>query len=121
MVSHVCIQSTRKSNGLSHNVLYLHTIQYLDLFTLLVMLFGISWNFLLLKCTCFFNVGSKEEVFFDSQAWLESDCEDFFSINGGKVKVKLNFSWKEIHFFSWLSSEEAWYTFLRAKIKTSIA
>ncbi|CAL5338165.1 unnamed protein product [Camellia sinensis] len=25
---------------------------------------------------------SKEEKFFDSQLWLESDSEDFFSING---------------------------------------
>ncbi|CBI27604.3 unnamed protein product, partial [Vitis vinifera] len=24
---------------------------------------------------------SKEEVFFDSQPWLESDCEDFFTIS----------------------------------------
>ncbi|KAL6350651.1 hypothetical protein AAG906_025581 [Vitis piasezkii] len=30
----------------------------------------------------FRELGSKEEVFFDSQPWLESDCEDFFSING---------------------------------------
>ena len=52
----------------------------------------------------FFFVGSKEEVFFDSQPWLESDCEDFFSISAGKIN--LNFSWKEIYFFSWLSSEE---------------
>ncbi|CAI9111555.1 OLC1v1011806C1 [Oldenlandia corymbosa var. corymbosa] len=29
------------------------------------------------------DFGSKEETFFDSQAWLESDCEDdFFSVNG---------------------------------------
>lgn len=29
--------------------------------------------------------GSTEETFFDSQAWLESDCEDdYFSVNGGK-------------------------------------
>ena len=69
------------------------------------MLFEISWHFLLLKCTCFylfyfifnFCVGSKEEVFFDSQPWLESDCEDFFSINGGKIN--LNLCWKEIHCF----------------------
>lgn len=47
-----------------------------------------------------FIVGIKEEVFFDSQAWLESDCEDFFSFNGGKID--LNFPRKEIHFFSWL-------------------
>lgn len=30
--------------------------------------------------------GSKEERFFDSQPWLESDCEDYFSVNGGKNK-----------------------------------
>lgn len=31
------------------------------------------------------NAGSKEENFFDSQAWLESDCEDdFYSVRGGK-------------------------------------
>jgi len=30
-----------------------------------------------------FDLGSKEETFFDSQAWLESDCEDdFLSVNG---------------------------------------
>ena len=45
----------------------------------------------------FFFVGSKEEVFFDSQPWLESDCENFFSISARKIN--LNFSWKEIHFF----------------------
>ena len=29
--------------------------------------------------------GSKDEAFFDSQPWLESDCEDdFLSVNGGK-------------------------------------
>lgn len=29
--------------------------------------------------------GSKEEAFFDSKPWLDSDCEDdFYSVNGGK-------------------------------------
>lgn len=32
---------------------------------------------------CFFS-GSKEEIFFDSQPWLESDSDDFHSVNGGK-------------------------------------
>jgi len=43
--------------------------------------------------------GSKEETFFDSQAWLESDCEDdFYSVNGdftpsrGNTPVHHNFS-----------------------------
>ncbi|KAJ9135474.1 hypothetical protein P3X46_032655 [Hevea brasiliensis] len=31
----------------------------------------------------FEDYGSKDETFFDSQPWLESDCEDdFFSVNG---------------------------------------
>lgn len=29
--------------------------------------------------------GSKEDAFFDSKAWLDSDCEDdFLSVKGGK-------------------------------------
>ncbi|KAH6823788.1 hypothetical protein C2S53_004524 [Perilla frutescens var. hirtella] len=31
----------------------------------------------------YISVGSKDEAFFDSQPWMESDCEeDFFSVNG---------------------------------------
>ncbi|KAL2552561.1 hypothetical protein Fot_06180 [Forsythia ovata] len=47
----------------------------------------------------FRDSGSKEETFFDSQAWLESDCEDdFLSVNGdftpsrGSTPVHNNFS-----------------------------
>lgn len=33
----------------------------------------------------FCAAGSNDEVFFDSQAWLDSDYEDeFMSVNGGK-------------------------------------
>lgn len=36
-------------------------------------------------CSLYFT-GSKEETFFDSRAWLDSDCEDdFYSVNGGKT------------------------------------
>lgn len=47
---------------------------------------AICWTYLSLNFTNFaYFVGSKEETFFDSQPWLESDCEDdFFSVNGGK-------------------------------------
>ncbi|KAI5651109.1 hypothetical protein M9H77_37114 [Catharanthus roseus] len=45
------------------------------------------------------DFGSKEESFFDSQAWFESDCEDdFFSVNGdftpsrGNTPVHHNFT-----------------------------
>ncbi|OVA09500.1 hypothetical protein BVC80_9101g16 [Macleaya cordata] len=35
------------------------------------------------RLSSFQNLGSKEETFFDSQAWLESDCDDdFLSVNG---------------------------------------
>ncbi|KAI3784639.1 hypothetical protein L1987_43741 [Smallanthus sonchifolius] len=47
----------------------------------------------------FRDFGSKEETFFDSQAWLESDCDDdFMSVNGeftpsrGNTPVHHNFS-----------------------------
>ncbi|KAK1432685.1 hypothetical protein QVD17_09583 [Tagetes erecta] len=47
----------------------------------------------------FTDFGSKEEAFFDSQAWLESDCDDdFMSVNGeftpsrGNTPVHHNFS-----------------------------
>lgn len=33
-----------------------------------------------------FCAGSTEEMFLDSHPWLESDCEDYFSVNGGKTK-----------------------------------
>ncbi|KAG6620531.1 hypothetical protein I3842_Q063100 [Carya illinoinensis] len=49
--------------------------------------------------TSFGGYESKEETFFDSQAWLESDCEDdFLSVNGdftpsrGNSPVHHNFS-----------------------------
>ncbi|XP_042477579.1 uncharacterized protein At3g27210-like [Macadamia integrifolia] len=32
--------------------------------------------------TSFRDFGSKEETFFDSQPWLESDSEDFYSVKG---------------------------------------
>jgi len=33
--------------------------------------------------TNFINYGSKEETFFDSKPWIDSDCEDdFYSVNG---------------------------------------
>lgn len=51
------------------------------------------------SATSFRNFGSKEETFFDSQAWLESDCDDdFMSVNGeftpsrGNTPVHHNFS-----------------------------
>lgn len=30
----------------------------------------------------FRDLGNKEEAFFDSHPWLDSDCEDYFSVNG---------------------------------------
>nr|XP_043616571.1 uncharacterized protein At3g27210-like [Erigeron canadensis] len=51
------------------------------------------------KTTSFQDFGSKEETFFDSQAWLDSDCDDdFMSVNGeftpsrGNTPVHHNFS-----------------------------
>ncbi|KAL6533474.1 hypothetical protein OROMI_027586 [Orobanche minor] len=48
----------------------------------------------------FRHSGSKDEAFFDSQPWLESDCEDdFLSVNGdftpsrGNTPVHHSFSW----------------------------
>ncbi|KAH9792027.1 hypothetical protein KPL71_003965 [Citrus sinensis] len=47
----------------------------------------------------FRDLGSKEETFFDSQPWLDSDCEDdFYSVNGdftpsrGNTPVHHNFA-----------------------------
>ncbi|KAG2714838.1 hypothetical protein I3843_03G050000 [Carya illinoinensis] len=51
------------------------------------------------QAASFGGYGSKEETFFDSQAWLDSDCDDdFFSVNGdftpsrGNTPLHNNFS-----------------------------
>ncbi|KAE8698921.1 putative Serine-threonine protein kinase, plant-type [Hibiscus syriacus] len=40
--------------------------------------------------TSFREKGKAEERFFDSQPWLDSDCEDFFSVNGDSVSSSCN-------------------------------
>ncbi|KAK9117518.1 hypothetical protein Sjap_016465 [Stephania japonica] len=41
----------------------------------------------------FSDVGSKDETFFDSRAWLDSDCdEDFVSVNGDFTPSRCSFS-----------------------------
>lgn len=38
-----------------------------------------------------FSAGSRDESFFDTHAWLESDCEDdFYSVNGGKISITIH-------------------------------
>ncbi|KAF3431066.1 hypothetical protein FNV43_RR25796 [Rhamnella rubrinervis] len=34
------------------------------------------------QATSFRELCSRDEMFFDSHPWLESDCEDYFSVNG---------------------------------------
>lgn len=42
------------------------------------------------------SAGSKEDAFFDSKPWLDSDCDDdFFSVNGGMNLLKFLVSRKE--------------------------
>lgn len=59
--------------------------------------FCLQQTFLLLVCWSFSkwnsdHAGSKDDVFFDSRAWLDSDCEDdFFSVNGGEKLMVLEF------------------------------
>ncbi|KAE8690818.1 putative Serine-threonine protein kinase, plant-type [Hibiscus syriacus] len=36
------------------------------------------------------DMGKAEERFFDSQPWLDSDCDDFFSVNGDSVSSSCN-------------------------------
>ncbi|TXG54844.1 hypothetical protein EZV62_020100 [Acer yangbiense] len=39
------------------------------------------------SATTFKDLGSKEETFFDSQTWLDSDCDDdFLSVRGGNLE-----------------------------------
>lgn len=46
------------------------------------------WSITVLRRILIF-AGSKDEAFFDSQPWMESDCEDdFLSVNGGKIRSK---------------------------------
>ncbi|KAL4302414.1 hypothetical protein GQ457_10G026470 [Hibiscus cannabinus] len=39
---------------------------------------------------CNFSASKAEESFFDSQPWLDSDCDDFFSVNGDSVSSSGN-------------------------------
>ena len=41
-------------------------------------------------CVLLFPIGSTEDMFFESHAWLESDCEDYFSVNGGKITLRMS-------------------------------
>lgn len=35
---------------------------------------------------------NKEDIYFDSCAWLDSDCEDdFFSVKGGMISVFIHY------------------------------
>lgn len=44
--------------------------------------------------------GKSQEMFFDSQPCLESDIEDFISVNGGKIpKIFLSSMFSLLHFF----------------------
>ncbi|WCJ38739.1 hypothetical protein M5689_019779 [Euphorbia peplus] len=45
-----------------------------------------------LQCQSSFGFGSKEEIFFDSydQAWLESDIEDFQSVNSDSTTMDMS-------------------------------
>ncbi|GMI87699.1 hypothetical protein HRI_002439200 [Hibiscus trionum] len=40
--------------------------------------------------TSFRDMGKAGESFFDSQPWLDSDCDDFFSVNGDSVSSSGN-------------------------------
>jgi len=45
------------------------------MYTKIIIFMNNLWNLI---------AGSKDEVFFESRAWLDSDCEDdFYSVNGG--------------------------------------
>lgn len=35
------------------------------------------------------SVGSKDEVFYDTNLSIDSDCEDFYSANGGKITSRM--------------------------------
>jgi hypothetical protein len=41
-------------------------------------------------------------MFFDSHPWIESDCEDYLSVDGGEVSL---------YFFLWLSFFQETYVF----------
>lgn len=64
-----------------------------------VVLFCTLFDF----CLCVF-AGSKEETFFDSQAWLDSDCDDFYSVNGGRTTITLVVRSTEVNLFLFRSS-----------------
>lgn len=61
--------------------------------------------------------GNQEEMFFDSQPWIDSDCEDFLSVNGGNISLNLSLQYifvfilssEELqHFIKFLSSLKHW-------------
>lgn len=56
-----------------------------------------------------FFTGNTEEAFLDSHPWLDSDCEDYFSVNGGQIKFVAGifyFKWSFFFFFGSSSSTD---------------
>lgn len=47
--------------------------------------FCLSFSFCKQSVHACYSVDGKEDMQFSSDPRLESDCEDFFSVNGGKI------------------------------------
>lgn len=67
-----------------------------------------------------FFTGNTEEAFLDSHPWLDSDCEDYFSVNGGQIKFVAGIFYFKWSFFFFLDPHPLLINILKIKLSSCV-